>query len=157
MRLDFDFHGGGGFVVARKLFALSLPESYTFSFAIRGHAPSNILEFKLVDAANQNVWRWRQEIFDFPEDWQSICIRSSDIEFAWGPLGGGPPRDSAAIELVIAAGPGGVGSVCFEDLRLEDTSYYLTPAVQATGRLMSWIRLRPPAGAAHRSASRNSC
>jgi len=135
MRLDFDFHGGGGFVVARKLFALSLPESYTFSFDIRGHGPSNILEFKLVDAANENVWRWRKEVFDLPEDWQHIRIKSSEIEFAWGPLGGGPPRDIAAIELVIAAGPGGEGTVCFEDLRLEDTSYYLTPVVQASSAL----------------------
>ena len=73
MRLDFDFHGGGGFVVARKLFALSLPESYAFSFDIRGHGPGNILEFKLVDAANQNVWRWRKEVFDLPQDWQTIA------------------------------------------------------------------------------------
>src|SRR5512144_2258221 len=50
LRLDFDFHGGGGFVVARKLFALTLPESYSFRFYIRGIAPSNIFEFKLVDA-----------------------------------------------------------------------------------------------------------
>ncbi len=135
MRLDFDFQGGGGFVVARKPFALSLPESYAFSFDICGHGPGNIFEFKLVDAANQNVWRWRKEVFDLPEDWQTIRIRSSDIEFAWGPLGGGPPRDIAAIELVVAAGPGGEGTVCFEDLRFEDTSYYLTPVVQASSAL----------------------
>ena len=71
MRLDFDFQGGGGFVVARKPFALTLPESYAFSFDIRGRGPSNILEFKLVDASNQNVWRWRVEAFDLPEDWQT--------------------------------------------------------------------------------------
>ena len=35
MRLDFDFRGGGGFVVARKPFDLTLPESYAFSFNIR--------------------------------------------------------------------------------------------------------------------------
>ena len=110
MRLDFDFQGGGGFVVARKLFALTLPESYAFSFDIRGRGPSNILEFKLVDASNQNVWRWRVEAFDLPEDWQSLRIKSSEIQFAWGPLGGGPARDIAAIELVVAAGPGGQGT-----------------------------------------------
>jgi hypothetical protein len=42
---DFDFQGGGGFVVARKPFDLFLPESYAFSFDIRGSGPSNILEF----------------------------------------------------------------------------------------------------------------
>ena len=135
MRLDFDFQGGGGFVVARKLFPLTLPESYAFSFDIRGRGPSNILEFKLVDASNQNVWRWRVEAFDLPGDWQTLRIKSSEIQFAWGPLGGGPARDIAAIELVIAAGPGGQGTVWIEGLRVEDTSYYLTPLVEATSAL----------------------
>lgn len=135
MRLDFNFQGGGGFVVARKLFDLTLPEGFAFRFDIHGQGPSNILEFKLVDASNQNVWRWRVEAFDLPEDWQTLRIKSTQIEFAWGPLGGGPPRDIAAIELVVAAGPGGQGTLWVEDLRLADTSYYLTPLVEATSAL----------------------
>jgi len=94
LRLDFDFQGGGGFVVARKLFALDLPESYSFHFHLRGVAPSNIFEFKLVDALNQNVWRYRQDAFDFPADWRLVEIKSNQIEFAWGPLGGGPAREA---------------------------------------------------------------
>ncbi len=132
LRLDFDFHGGGGFVVARKLFALTLPESYFFRFYIRGIAPSNIFEFKLVDALNQNVWRYRQDVCDFPADWRLVEIKSNQIEFAWGPLGGGPARDVAALELVIAAGPGGQGTVWIDALGFEDTSYRLTPQVQAS-------------------------
>ena len=135
MRLDFDFQGGGGFVVARKLFSLALPESYTFYFHIRGAAPSNIFEFKLVDESNQNVWRYRQEAFDLPEDWQPLTIKNSQIEFAWGPLGGGPAHSAAAIELVIAAGPGGRGTVWIDALRFEDTTYRLTPLVQASSAL----------------------
>ena len=109
MRMDFDFHGGGGFVVARKAFPLEIPESYSFTFHVRGSAPRNIFEFKLVDASNQNVWRYRVDEFDFPEKWQPLKIRNSQVEFAWGPLGGGPPRGVAAIEIVIAAGPGRQG------------------------------------------------
>jgi hypothetical protein len=135
MRLDFDFQGGGGFVVARKLFSLVLPESYTFSFHVRGSAPSNIFEFKLVDASNQNVWRYRQEAFDFSEDWQPLTIKSTQIEFAWGPVGGGPAHAAAAIELVIAAGPGGRGTVWIADLRFEDTTYRLTPLIRASSAL----------------------
>jgi hypothetical protein len=135
MRLDFDFQGGGGFVVARKLFSLALPESYTFCFLIRGSAPSNIFEFKLVDESGQNVWRYRQEALDLPEDWQPLTIKSSQIEFAWGPLGGGPAQSAAAIELVIAAGPGGQGTVWIDDLRFEDTTYRLTPLVRASSAL----------------------
>lgn len=135
MRLDFDFRGGGGFVVARKRFDLTLPESYCFSLDIRGRGPSNVLEFKLVDASNQNVWRWREDVFELPEDWRTLRIKSTQLPFAWGPLGGGPPRSIAAIELVIAAGPGGSGTVWVEDLRLEDTSYYLTPVIEASSAL----------------------
>ncbi len=135
MRLDFDFRGAGGFVVARKAFPLEIPESYSFGFNIRGLAPANSFEFKLVDETNQNVWRFRVETFDFPEEWQPLWIRSSQIVFAWGPLGGGPPRRVAAIELVIAAGPGGKGTVWIDDLRFQDDTYRLTPVVQASSAL----------------------
>jgi hypothetical protein len=156
MRLDFDFRGGGGFVVARKPFALALPESYTFCFLIRGSAPSNIFEFKLVDASNLNVWRYRQEAFDFPEDWQPLTIKSSQIEFAWGPLGGGPAQAAAAIELVIAAGPGGQGTVWIDDLRFEDTTYRLTPLARASSALPGYAAQNicdPSAAACWRSAA----
>ena len=41
MRLDFDFKGGGGFVVARRLLSVPLPDAYAFSFKLRGAAPRN--------------------------------------------------------------------------------------------------------------------
>ena len=135
MRLDFDFRGTGGFVVARKAFPLEIPESYSFGFNIRGLAPANSFEFKLVDETDQNVWRYRVESFDFPEDWKPLWIRSSQIAFAWGPLGGGPPTRAAAIELVIAAGPGGKGTVWFEDLWFRDDTYRSTPLVLASSSL----------------------
>jgi hypothetical protein len=135
MRLDFDFRGAGGFVVARKAFPLEIPEGYSFGFNVRGAAPANIFEFKLVDDTNQNVWRYRVEAFDFPEEWKPLHLRSSQIVFAWGPLGGGPPTRVAAIELVIAAGPGGKGTVWFEDLWFRDDTYRLTPVVRASSSL----------------------
>ncbi|MGA6925590.1 MAG: discoidin domain-containing protein, partial [Desulfosarcina sp.] len=135
MRLDFDFKEGGGFVVAAKPFALEIPESYAFHFNIRGLAPRNAFEFKLVDKSHQNVWRYRVEAFDFPRTWQPLTIRGHQIEFAWGPLGGGPPRDVATIELVLAAGPGGKGTVWIEGLKIRDETYRLTPSVQASSAL----------------------
>ncbi|MBM4153063.1 MAG: discoidin domain-containing protein, partial [Kiritimatiellaceae bacterium] len=156
MRLDFDFHGGGGFVVARRSYTPTLPESYVFSFDLCGQGLSNIFEFKLVDSANQNVWRWRREVFDLTADWQTIQIKSSEMQFAWGPLGGGPACDIAAIELVIAAGPGGQGTVRVGNLRFEDTSYYLTPVVSATHALPGYepqAVLDPSRSTGWRSAS----
>jgi hypothetical protein len=135
MRMDFDFRGAGGFVVARKLFRIDIPEAYAFRLRVRGIAPANAFEFKLVDETNENVWRYREEAFDFPEEWQSLQIRSSRIDFAWGPLGGGPPGRVAAIELVIAAGPGGTGTVWIDELRLRDDTYRLTPLVRASSAL----------------------
>ena len=65
---------------------------------------------KLVDPSNRNVWWWHRDAFEFPADWQPLRIRSSEVTFAWGPAGGGPLRELGAIEIAIAAGPGGRGT-----------------------------------------------
>jgi hypothetical protein len=132
MRLDFDFKGSGGFVVARKLFSFALPDAYAFTFNLRGVAPRNKLEFKLVDPSGKNVWRCQREAFEFTPDWQPVLIRSRDIEFAWGPAGGGRMKDVGAIEIVIAAGPGGQGTVWIDDLQLEDRSFASVATVAAS-------------------------
>jgi hypothetical protein len=132
LRLDFDFKGGGGFVVVRKPFSLSLPDAYSFGFDIRAVAPANNLEFKLVDPSGKNVWRYQWKGYDFPTAWRSELIRSRELEFAWGPAGGGSMAEVGVIELVIAAGPGGQGTVWFEDLRYEDRGVRSQPVVQAS-------------------------
>jgi hypothetical protein len=132
MRLDFDFQGGGGFVVARKRVAFSLPETYAFSFYIRGAAPANKFEFKLIDPSGHNVWWFHRDAFTFPADWQPVRISSSQIEFAWGPLGGGTIHQVGALELVIAAGPGGQGTIWIDTLRFEDTTPRLPPVIRAS-------------------------
>jgi F5/8 type C domain len=135
MRLDFDFHGGGGFVVARKRVVFAVPDAYAFTFDVRGDAPANALEFKLVDPSGANVWRYRADAFDVPRQWQSVRISSGDIEFAWGPAGSGPAREVGAIELAIVAPPGGRGTVSIASLALEDHSVRSIPAVQASSAL----------------------
>ncbi|MBP1684125.1 MAG: hypothetical protein H6Q33_268 [Deltaproteobacteria bacterium] len=132
MRLDYDFKGGGGFVVARKLLPQPIPETYAFRFAIRGAAPANRFEIKLADPSGRNVW-WRHwDAFELTADWRTMDVRSSEIEFAWGPAGGGALSQLGAIEFVIAAGPGGAGTVWISDLRLEDRTYRATPRVRAS-------------------------
>ena len=132
MRLDFDFHGGGGFVVARKLFAQAMPPSWAIGFQVRGAAPANKLELKLADPSGRNVWWFHRDAFEFPTDWQPLRIRSREVEFAWGPAGGGAMRELGAIEIAIAAGPGGKGSIWLADLRFEDLEPKSPPAVQAS-------------------------
>jgi len=135
LRLDFDFGGSGGFVVARKPFDFTLPETFDFRFAVRAAAPPNSFEFKLVDPAGVNVWRYQDESFDFSSDWRTLCIPSNRIDFAWGPAGGGVPTDIGAIEFAVAAGPGGQGTLWIADLRLEDRTVYAPPRLRASGAL----------------------
>lgn len=135
LRLDFDFQGGGGFVVARKAFSLSLPESYALELDLRGRAPRNKLEIKLSDPSGRNVWWYHRDEFDFSEDGDRLRVRSSEIEFAWGPAGGGTLGRLGSIELVIAAGPGGKGTVWLEGLRLFDESFQGEVIASASGWL----------------------
>jgi hypothetical protein len=132
LRLDYDFDGGGGFVVARRTLACALPETWALSMRLRGAAPANKLEIKLVDAGGRNVWWWHRDAFDVPAEWQTLRIRNSEVAFAWGPAGGGAPRELGALEIAIAAGPGGRGTVAFCDLRLEDLSPTSPPRVSAS-------------------------
>src|SRR5213083_1004408 len=115
LRLDFDFKGGAGFVVASKRFSFPLPEAYAFTFDVHGVAPANKLEFKLVDPSGHNVWRYQENAFDFPTEWRPLRIRSSEIDFAWGPAG--------------------KGTVWIANLCLEDHSVRSTPTVEASSAL----------------------
>ncbi|MGQ0525047.1 MAG: discoidin domain-containing protein, partial [Betaproteobacteria bacterium] len=54
--LDYDFGGVSGYAVVRRELALDYPENYEFSFAVRGDAAPNTLQFKLLDASGENVW-----------------------------------------------------------------------------------------------------
>ena len=118
LRLDFDFHGGGGYAVARRAVALDLPENYAFSFQLRGTAAVNHLEFKLVDASGENVWWHVERDLDFPATWRAMVIPKRKIGFAWGPAGGGELGHVAALEFAITAGQGGTGSVWIDELEL---------------------------------------
>ena len=137
LRLDFDFHGARGYVTARRPVRMQLPESYALVFWIRAAAPANTLEIKLVDASGQNVWWRRQRDYAFPADWTRVVIRSSQLEFAWGPAPGDPLRELGAIEIAVAAGTGGRGSVWIDDLHLEAREptdlQALRPRIRASG------------------------
>jgi hypothetical protein len=132
IRLDYDFKAGGGFVVARKPFARRMPDSWAIELHVRGAAPANKLEVKLADPTGRNVWWWHRDAFEFPDAWQPLRIRSSQVSFAWGPAGGGPMRELGAIEIAIAAGPGGRGSVSLANLVFEDLSLTTPPRIQAS-------------------------
>lgn len=118
-RLDFDFHGRGGYAVAHRDLNLPLPENYELAFWIRGSGPSNTLEFKLIDSSGANVWWSVRREFVPPDQWTRVAIPRRNVSFAWGPAGGGDLRRVAAIEIAITAGTGGKGTVWLDDLTLE--------------------------------------
>jgi len=133
LRLDFDFHGGAGYAVAHKAFAVALPANWQISFRIRGEAPANNLEFKLIDPSGQNVWWINRKDFQFPRDWREVRNKKRQVQFAWGPIGGGEMKQVAAIEFAVTAGTGGKGSVWIDDLTFTalppEHPYDRTPAV----------------------------
>jgi len=135
MRVDFDL-GAGGFATVHKDLSLSLPENYTFKFWLRGEGLPNSFELKLIGRKGENVWWFKQHGFELPGGWREIVVKKPRIEFAWGPLGGGPPRDIVAIELAISAGQGGKGSIWVDDLRIEkreaETRTVLKPKATAS-------------------------
>lgn len=109
IRLDYDFHDGGGFVVIRREIPLQLPQTFRIRFQLRGGGPPNHFEVKVADPGGTNVWRHLKKDFPMPPDWEPIAFTERDLPFAWGPAGGGAPSEIGAIEFVVAAGPGGVG------------------------------------------------
>jgi hypothetical protein len=135
LRLEFDFSRGAGFVVVRRPVDLVLPENYRFTFAVRGDAPPNNLEFKLVDPGGENVWWVNRRAFVFADQWQTLSYRARHFRFAWGPSGGAPLERVGAIEFAVAAATGGRGVIELRDLAFEP----LPPAPATTGPL----RLRP--------------
>ena len=118
-RLDFDFHGRGGYAVAHRDLPFDLPANYELAFWIRGSGPSNTLEFKLIDSSGANVWWSVRREFVPPAEWTRIVIPRRHVSFAWGPAGGGELRRVAAIEVAITAGTGGQGTVWLDELTLE--------------------------------------
>ncbi len=119
LRLDFDFRKGSGFVVLRHDFAQTLAENFRFAFDIRGEAPMNQLEFKLVDAAGDSVWWVRRGEFEFPAAWSHVAYKKRHFQFAWGPSGGAPLENTSAIELAVAANEGGKGYLLLDQLTYE--------------------------------------
>jgi hypothetical protein len=135
--LDFDFAGAAGYAIARRALPIDFPSNYEFSLYVRGDAPVNNLEFKLIDASGDNVWWVNRRDFVFPHAWQLVKIKKRHIEFAWGPTPDRALKRSAVLELVLkAGGGGGRGSVCFDQLSFQElpppTTSYPAPVLQAS-------------------------
>jgi hypothetical protein len=157
LRIDFDFRGGGGWAAFRRELPVHLPENYELSFWIRGDAPENTLELKLIDGSGENVWWVNRPRFAFAGDWRQVTFRRRHVEFAWGPAGGGEIRDVAAIEFAITAGTGGSGTVWIDRITLTPREpvrpYDLIPVVRTSSGADAAAVLVDEADAVWRSAA----
>ena len=118
LALDFAFNAGSGYAIAQKRLPLALPENYKFTFYLRGETPVNNFEFKLLDSL-ENVYWIKQLNIEYPREWKKRTIKKRHITFAWGPSGGGMPRQVDRMEFVISAGSGGKGRIYVDDFRFE--------------------------------------
>jgi hypothetical protein len=135
LQMDFDFKGGGGFVVARRALKRGMPEEYAVNFRLRGRGAVNHLELKLVDATGQNVWRHVQKDLRLPLRWTRMRVDSRDIDFAWGPSSGGRLSALGSVEFALVAGEGGKGTVWIADVEIEDSSPAEAPTATASSAL----------------------
>ena len=132
LRLNFDFNGVVGYATARRALPLDLPANYELSFRVRGAAPLNNLQFKLVDASGENVWWLNRPDFALPHEWQQITIKKRQLAFAWGPAPDHELKHAAAVEFVISSGSGGgsgyvdIGALSIRELA-PDSGAHPTP------------------------------
>ncbi len=129
LRLDFDFAGHAGWAAVRREIPVELPENWEISFSVRGAAPGNDLEVKLVDASGDNVWWTVRRDWTPPGEWATVTLKKRQFSFAWGPSEDKTLRRFAAIEFAVTARAGGRGWIALDDL--------------------AWIPLPPPGLAAH--------
>jgi hypothetical protein len=120
IRIDFDFVSGAGYCGIQKQLPMALPENFQFSFYLRGEAPSNNLEFKLVDASGDNVWWVNQRNFEFPQSWTKIAIKKRHISFAWGPTTDRALKVFDKVEFFVASVSGGQGSIYLDSFAFQE-------------------------------------
>ena len=120
LRMDFDFGGHAGWAAARKAFPRRMPPNWAFTLRLKGEAPPETLEFKLLDPTGENVWWSVRRGFEFPGDWKTLRIKKRQVAFAWGPARGGEIKDLGFVEITVTAGQGGKGRVEIDELALEE-------------------------------------
>jgi hypothetical protein len=118
LRFDFDFAGHAGWAAARREVAIDLSENWELDFSLRGEAPANDLEIKLIDVTGQNVWWAVRRDLAPPRSWSTLQVKRRHFSFAWGPAGGGEIRHVAAIEIAVTARAGGGGWIAIGELTL---------------------------------------
>lgn len=150
LQLDYDFHGQGGFVVARRALDWPMPDRYWLRLRLRAEGAVNDLEIKLVDSSGNNVWRHVLKRVAARPRGRRLQFSDRDFAFAWGPASGGRPARLGAIEFAVVAGAGGRGRIGLDGLeivpapavaapRYHASSAHLEHPPEAAGDTRGWL------------------
>ena len=118
MLMEYSFLGHMGSAAAEKKFPLTLPANFQISFDVRGEGPANNFVIRFMDSLD-NVWWVNRSNFVFPREWTRMTIRKSQIQYGWGPSGGGEPVRLDRIMLMVDVVEGGSGKIWIDNLALE--------------------------------------
>lgn len=117
LKLQYDFAGHGGFVLAETAFVEDLSGNFAFTFLMKGSGPRNNLEFKIMDPSGDNVWWERRDGVAWPDAWTRVTLPKRKIRFAWGPKPG-PIGKTGSLQFGVSAFDGGHGTLWIKDFRL---------------------------------------
>lgn len=135
--LDYDFNGAPGYASARRELPVDPPDNYTLELDLRGDAPTNQFRLKLASPDGKSDWWYTAADYKPTPDWRTLRIKRREIDPPWFPQTY-EWRHKIAIELVVSnAKEGGRGSVCFDELRLQEWPVSTKPpaSISATSAL----------------------
>lgn len=118
LEMDFSFLGYMGSAAAEKRLRIPLPDNYAISFDLRAEAPVNNFVIRLMDSLD-NVWWVNRSNYTFPRVWTRFTIKKHQIQYGWGPSGGGDPGVLDRIMIMIDVVEGGAGRIWIDNLRIE--------------------------------------
>src|SRR5690606_20982129 len=81
--LDYDFGEVSGYAVLRRELPMAHPAHVEYGFRLRGEAPRNNFEIKLVDASGDNVWWVSRPDWPVPHEWTDLRLKERHFDFAW--------------------------------------------------------------------------
>jgi hypothetical protein len=118
LRFDFELVGPTAWAIARREIDARLPAHYVAVLRVRGAGPSHDLQLKLVDPTGTSVWWWRRRDAVLGDQPMQFVLPRAALELAWGP-GAAEPDRIGAVEIAVAGGQEGAGTLWIEELRIE--------------------------------------
>jgi hypothetical protein len=135
--LEYDFGAVSGYAVLKHALPIDWPAAFALELRMKGRGAVNDFQVKLVDASGDNVWWVNRPAFPLPRSLTDVAFKNRHFSFAWGPTADRKLARTETLELVVAAGQGGKGSLCVSRLRVlerePDPAVWPEPLVRREG------------------------